>query len=293
MFSVDLHSPLCIGDRSMQLLPRPFLKWAGGKRRLLEQMSVHFPEQFKRYFEPFVGGGAVFFHLSPLIQGSRLTTPAVLADLNEELINCYRVVKEQPEELIQGLRRHRPTEKYYYQMRNLEPLRLSPVERASRFIYLNKTCFNGLYRVNSAGLFNVPYGRYKNPVICDEAAIRRASAALQRVRLSVGGFEKSLKAVAKGDFVYLDPPYVPINSTSNFTSYTSEGFSESDHRRLAEEVRRLDRVGAKVLLSNSDTEMVRHLYRGFNMLVVRCNRSINSNAFGRGAVNELLVKNYD
>lgn len=288
----------------MLMQPRPFLKWAGGKRRLLEQFSTHFPTQFKRYFEPFLGGGAVFFHLSGLgefgeegrgrkREERRKRPVAVLSDLNEELINCYVQVKERPEQLIGLLRSHRSTASYYYRIRAIQPVRLTPLERASRFIYLNKTCFNGLYRVNSAGEFNVPYGKYKNPVICDEAALRLASAALQSAKLSSGTFEKSLKMAKPGDFVYLDPPYVPINSTSSFTSYTSGGFTEADQERLAEEVRRLDRLGVKVLLSNSDTDMVRHLYRGFNIAVVRCNRAINSNPLGRGVVNEVLVKNYD
>lgn len=293
MLSGDLCAPL---SETYALLPKPFLKWAGGKRRLLEQLSSHFPAQFRRYFEPFVGGGAVFFHLSGLnlIQTSnRRSYPAVLADLNEELINCYRVVKEQPEELIEHLRRHKTTEAYYYKLRELRPSKLSPLESASRFIYLNKTCFNGLYRVNSAGQFNVPYGRYKNPVICDETSLRLASAALQKAKLSVGGFEHSLKTAKRGDFIYLDPPYVPVSATANFTSYTSSGFTEKDQERLAEEVHRLDRAGCLILLSNSDTDTVRQLYRGFHTVVVRCNRAINSQPTGRGAVNELLVRNYN
>ncbi|MCS6884380.1 MAG: DNA adenine methylase [Acidobacteriota bacterium] len=285
-----LSDPRLPGDKLRLSLPlRPFLKWAGGKRRLLTQMSRFFPTSFNTYFEPFLGGGAVFFYLYSV---GLVSKTSVLADLNDELINCYRVVSKQPFDLIEQLRQYTISEKSFYRVRAMKPQDLSPVERASRFIFLNKTCFNGLYRVNCTGEFNVPYGRYKNPVICDEQAILQASIALQSAVLMATGFEVTLQTVKPRDFVYLDPPYVPTSSSSSFTGYTSGGFTLADHCRLAEEFRRLDRLGAQVLMSNSDTDFVRCLYRGFELTRVRSSRAINSNPLGRGPVNELLIRNY-
>ncbi len=265
---------------------RPFVKWAGGKRRLLEQYEAYLPapSQFRRYFEPFLGGGAVFFHLRP--------TAAILTDLNAELINCYEMVKEQPDELIAHLQKHKMTEKYFYHLREIAPHTLSALERASRFIYLNKTCYNGLYRVNSHGQFNVPFGRYKRPTICDPTIIRAASLSLQNAKLKVASFEKAVTQAKRGDFIYFDPPYVPLTPTASFTSYTSPSFDEEDQMMLAGLVRQLDARGCLVMVSNSNTELVRQLYRGFNIETVRCSRSINSNAFARGAIIELVIKNY-
>ncbi|MBL8149120.1 MAG: DNA adenine methylase [Blastocatellia bacterium] len=266
--------------------PRPFIKWAGGKRRLLEQYAPHLPSQshFKRYLEPFLGGGALFFYLRP--------EKAILADLNEELINCYLMVKQHPEELIDRLKRHKVTSSYFYEMRKQEPLTLSPLERASRFIYLNKTCYNGLYRVNSSGQFNVPFGKSKSTSVCDESVIRTASITLQNAHLKVSSFEDTVSEVVAGDFVYFDPPYVPLSQTASFTNYTSPAFTDRDQDKLASIARELSRKGVLVIVSNSNTEMVHRLYRGFRIELVRCNRAINSNTLGRGAVDELLIKNF-
>lgn len=265
---------------------RPFIKWAGGKRRLLEQYNALLPNhsQFNRYFEPFLGGGAVFFHLKP--------SKALLADLNPELINCYKMVKNYPDELIDHLAKHKTTEQYFYKQRELLPENLTPIERASRFIYLNKTCYNGLYRVNKQGQFNVPYGKYKKPLICDREVIRAASEALQNVQFSIASFEKTVSQAHSEDFIYLDPPYVPTSVTASFTSYTSCNFTESDQVKLAEIVRNLDKKGCLFMLSNSDTKLVRTLYQGFKFFTVHCPRSINSNPFARGLVTELVIKNY-
>lgn len=264
--------------------PRPFLKWAGGKRRLIDQYTPFLPKEYYRYFEPFLGGGALFFHLRP--------QQAVLGDLNGELINCYRIVKESPEELIRYLRKHRASERHYYRVREIDPAELLPAARAARFIYLNKTCFNGLYRVNKQGKFNVPYGRYKRPVFCDVDAIRAASSALQSAQLKVSSFEKTVKEARAQDFVYFDPPYVPLSPTASFTSYTSADFSERDQKRLAKLARELSNRGCLVMISNSDTELVRDIYADFSINEVRCPRSINSNAFARGSITELVITNY-
>lgn len=267
-------------------ISRPFIKWAGGKRRLLEQYSTLFPAENKirRYFEPFLGGGAVFFYLRP--------AKAVLSDLNADLINCYRMVKEHPEELIDKLAQHKTSEKYFYTQREIDPHDLAPVDRASRFIYLNKTCYNGLYRVNKQGQFNVPFGRYKQPAICDRDAIRAASKALQHTQLKVSGFEKSVENARKGDFIYFDPPYAPLTPTASFTSYTASNFFAEDQAKLSKLYRNLHARGCFVMLSNSDTALVRELYKDFEIVTVRCPRSINSNAFARGPITELVIKNY-
>ncbi|MBI4854306.1 MAG: DNA adenine methylase [Acidobacteria bacterium] len=270
-----------------RLVPsRPFIKWAGGKRRLLEQYSPFLPSptQFNYYFEPFLGGGALFFHLRPV--------KAFLADLNADLINCYRVVRDSPEELIEVLSKHKTSEQYFYRIRELIPENLTPLQRASRFIYLNKTCYNGLYRVNKQGQFNVPYGKYKKPLICDSEVIRTASESLKEIHLSVSSFEKTVEKAQKRDFIYLDPPYVPLSPTASFTSYTSSNFTEQDQAKLAQLVRTLDKKGCLVMLSNSDTKLVRTLYQDFSIITVNCPRSINSNPFARGNVTELLIRNY-
>jgi len=283
---------------------RPFLKWAGGKGQLLGQYEPFFPHHFNAYYEPFLGGGAVFFHLWNLAAtgslGSRAwrpgaahqPRPAFLSDVNEELINAYIVVRDRVEELIERLRGHRNERGYYYALRAQDPTALGPVERAARLIYLNKTCYNGLYRVNRWGRFNVPFGRYKNPLICDAEGLRAASLALQGVELRACDFEEALQGAGPGDFVYLDPPYDPLSATASFTSYAQGGFDEGEQRRLARSFAELDRRGCLLMLSNADTELVRRLYRGFRIVQVQAKRAINSRADGRGAISELLILNY-
>jgi DNA adenine methylase len=246
------------------------------------------------YFEPFVGSGAVFFHL----RGQRLFSSYYLSETNEELLNCYRAVRDHVDELIARLREHqaRHSRDYYYAVRNLDRnsawIHASSVERAARLIYLNKTCYNGLWRVNRQGHFNVPMGRYKNPEIVNEARLRAASRALQGVHLAVEDFEQVIRRAGRGDFVYLDPPYIPLSETANFTSYTQEEFGEYEHRKLALVFAELDRRGCRVMLSNSDTPLTRELYRDFRIETVSARRAINSASTRRGAIPEVVVLNY-
>jgi DNA adenine methylase len=272
---------------------RPFLKWAGGKRQLLDQFATLYPKSIKRYIEPFVGSAAVFFDLR---ERAGLSF-AALSDNNEELINCYQVVRDDAEGLIRRLRVHKRrhhecTPAHYYQVREQQPQALSAVQRAARFIYLNKTGYNGLYRVNRAGRFNVPVGRYRDPPICDAGLLRAASAALADVEINVRDFEDWLPAARKGDFFYIDPPYVPLSRTANFTSYVPGGFGAEEQARLATFAAGLDKKGAKFMISNSDTALVRRLYSRFRIERVRARRAINSNGRARGAISELVVTNY-
>jgi DNA adenine methylase len=283
-------------DRSSLMRPAPFVKWAGGKGQLLSQFEPYFPAGFRRYVEPFVGGGAVFFHLSR--QGRLTGKQVVLIDRLEELINAYRAVQGRVEDLIAELRRHESHKvdaDYYYQVRAWDRqedyARRSDLERAARFLYLNRTCYNGLYRVNRRGEFNVPFGRYQNPTICDAGNLRAASQALQGVTLLVGDFGRSLEVAGAGDFVYLDPPYHPLSDTANFTSYTSADFGVQDQQRLAGIYRDLDWRGCQVLLSNSATDLVRELYDGYEQVEVQAIRAISSKGDERGAISELLISN--
>ena len=276
--------------------PSPFVKWAGGKGQLLSQFEPHFPTRFERYIEPFVGGGAVFFHLYS--QDRLPAKEVVLIDHVEELINCYRVVQSEVEALIEELQRHEPHKldvDYYYTVRawdrHPEYSQRSDVERAARFLFLNRTCYNGLYRVNRKGQFNVPFGRYANPNVCNAGNLRAASRALQRVTLELGDFSRCLEWAAPGDLVYLDPPYHPLSDTANFTSYTPTAFDVADQRRLADLFRRLDGRGCQVMLSNSSTPLIRELYRGYEQIEVQATRAISSRGDGRGAISELLVLN--
>ena len=261
----------------------PFLKWAGGKTSLLPELLKHVPSPLRRYHEPFVGGGALFFAVAP--------RRAVLSDANGELIHCWRQVRDDVHAVLDALSVHVYDRVRFEAVRALEPLRLPPAERAARFIYLNKTCFNGLWRVNRAGRFNVPFGRYKNPSFHDPGLLLRASHALRGVQLLQVPFENALRRAAPGDFVYLDPPYDPVSDTASFTAYTRDSFSWDDQKRLAAECVALDRRGIRFLLSNSATPRVRELYRGFEQRLVRAPRSINCKAESRGRVDELLVFN--
>lgn len=264
--------------------PRPFLKWAGGKSQLLPAFAQYFPKSFNRYFEPFVGSGAVFFRLQPEV--------SFLSDLNSELINCYEVVRDDVDKLINALRRHVYEEEHYYHVRAMDTKKLTQHARAARLIYLNKTCFNGLYRVNSRGQFNVPFGRYSNPLICDTENLRRVNRALRKVTLSTGNFEQTLKQARKGDFVYLDPPYQPISATSNFTGYTKDSFSYEHQEKLAKTVKALSKRGCLIMLSNSDCNEIRSLYKDFRIEVVTATRAINCKSDRRKAINELVILNY-
>ena len=267
------------------LSPRPFLKWAGGKGRLLSQYEPFLPQAIDTYYEPFLGGGAVFFHLAGRAK------QAVLGDINPELVNVYCCVRDQVETLIRHLRNHQRwhSPDYYYQVRQQQTLPLA-VERAARLLYLNKTCYNGLYRENSQGHFNVPVGKYKNPAICDASLLRAASAALQIADIQTFSFETLLeRSLAPRDFVYFDPPYHPISATSSFTGYSRYGFTSEDQERLAAVFRTLAAQGQRVMLSNSDCEFIRGLYQGFALHPILAARAINSRAGRRGKIGELLI----
>ncbi len=273
-----------------KLLVKPVVKWAGGKTKLLNQLSMYLPAVFNNYHEPFLGGGALFFYLFPEIK--KRNACAYLSDSVEELINLYKIIKDRVEELITISKNHIYDQKYYYDIRSLDPARLSDLQRASRMLYLNKTCFNGLYRVNSRGQFNVSFGDYTNPVIVNSEALRGASAAFQSARLAAGDFKLVLKNAAAGDFIYLDPPYVPLSATSNFTGYTAGSFSMADHRRLRDVFKALSARGCYVMLSNSNTDFTRELFQGCNIKTITATRAINSDARKRGSIKELVILSY-
>jgi len=270
-------------------VPHPFIKWAGGKKQLLEQINKYLPKNFNKYLEPFIGGGALFFYLLP--------NKAILIDNNEELINCYRVIQNKIGELIISLKKHKNEKDYFYKIRSIDrnPVefkKLSDVERASRTIYLNKCCFNGLYRVNSKGEFNVPFGKYENPKFCDEQNLLAVNTVLKDVQIINGDFKECLELAEKDDFIYFDPPYQPISTTANFTSYTKENFNKEDQVRLFKVYKELDNRGCKVMLSNSYNEFILDLYKKYDLKTVYARRAINSDASGRGQIKEVLIINY-
>jgi DNA adenine methylase len=261
---------------------RPFIKWAGGKRQLLPSLLRHAPRDAPTYFEPFIGGGALFFALRP--------RRAVLADVNERLIRTYRGVKNNVDEVTRQLGGFPHTPAFFYRFREEKIDGGTDADVAAWFIYLNKTGFNGLYRVNRDNRFNVPFGRYVNPTICDEPTLRACSAALAETELLVEDFAAVVAKARRGDFVYFDPPYVPLSATSSFTSYTSAGFGETEQTRLRDTARRLKKRGVRVLLSNSSAPSVRELYAdGFDIAEVSATRLVNSKATARGAIVELLI----
>lgn len=269
----------------------PFLKWVGGKRQLLPAINQLLPQSYNNYYEAFVGGGAVLFNLQP--------SKAVINDFNPELINVYKVIKNHPEALIKDLKRHKNESDYFYSVRALdrEPTfnRLSNIKKASRIIYLNKTCYNGLYRVNSAGEFNAPFGRYKNPNIVNDVTIKAVSDYLNNNDICIlnGDFEKAVETAQSGDFVYFDPPYVPVSESANFTGYVKGGFDLLEQERLRNVCNQLDAKGVKFLLSNSSTPIIHELYKKFDIHIVKATRAINSNALKRGAIDEVLIRNYE
>ncbi|RUR84650.1 DNA adenine methylase [Chlorogloeopsis fritschii PCC 9212] len=273
-----------------QICPRPFLKWAGGKSKLIPQYVPFFPTNYKNYYEPFLGGGAVFFYLQYL-----QPTPAILTDINAELITTYRCVQEKVDDLIILLKEHQRQHNrdYYYNIR-ANPVH-SELEQAARLIYLNRTCFNGLYRVNSQGKFNVPLGRYDNPKICQEDLLRLASATLVKSEIKQADFADVLNyATTTEDFVFFDPPYYPISNTSYFTAYSRNSFTEKDQKRLRDICAELATRGVKVMVCNSDCEFIKQIYIeiGFNIHRIEAARSINSNTKKRGIIYELLITSY-
>ena len=277
----------------MSSVPRPFLKWAGGKAQLLSQFAPLYPGRVekRRYIEPFLGSGAVFFQVWKLFRPSAV----ILADENEELINVYTAIRDDVEEVIKRLARHKASHSrdYYYRIRGRESRGLSRVARAARMIYLNKTCFNGLYRVNRQDRFNVPLGRYRKPPILDAENLRAVSRALQGADIRAAHFSETVAYARGGDFIYLDPPYHPRSRTSSFTSYTRASFRDSDQIELSEVYARLTRKGCLLMLSNSDTSFIRRLFRRHDIRKVQARRSINSRADRRGRISELVVLNYE
>ncbi|MBN1502301.1 DNA adenine methylase [Candidatus Woesearchaeota archaeon] len=270
-----------------------FVKWAGGKSKLIPQFKEHFPEKVESYYEPFLGGGAVFFYFTQFYKPNKL----VLSDINHVLVELYRNVKENPDQLIKLLKEHKSkhtpdSSKYYYKMRERYNQLHNTIEKSALFLYLNKTCFNGLYRENAKGHFNVPIGRYKNPSIVNAGEIKKASSLLKNAEVFEQDFENILPSVNKNDFVYLDPPYHPVSETSSFTSYSKQDFGKEDQKRLAEFCKKLDKKGVKFMLSNSDTKFVKELYSEFNIHLVSTRRMISADKTKRKTINEVVVKNY-
>ncbi|MBD1927902.1 DNA adenine methylase [Trichocoleus sp. FACHB-90] len=277
-------------------ITKPFLKWAGGKSKLLEQYKYYFPTNFKNYYEPFLGGGAVFFYINQAFHKK-----AVLTDINNNLIETYLCVRDNVEHLIELLSHHqiKHNKAYYYEMRSLSYN--TDLERAARLIYLNKTCFNGLYRENSKGKFNVPIGRYVNPAICQPDLLRSVSIALQSAVIDVRPFEDILKYANSDDFVYFDPPYHPLSDTSYFTAYSRYSFNEDNQIKLRNVFAQLAAQGVKVMLSNSDCTFIRELYSDDKIFqannlptihTISASRAINSNPQKRGKISEILVTSY-
>ena len=275
--------------------PKPFVKWAGGKRQLLAELEKNFPKQFGTYFEPFLGGGAVLFDLL----AKKPNLKCSVSDLNSDLVLAYVTIRDKLGRLIESLENHsknyhKDSIDYYYEVRKQEPK--SQIEKVSRLLFLNKTCFNGLYRVNSKGKFNVPLGRYTNPNIVNRENLIIASKFLQseRIKISCRDFESILRDAKKGDFVYFDPPYQPVSNTANFTSYTNRHFTDQDLQRLADLAARLDSKGCKVMLSNSQSKKVEKLFSSskWNIKKIAAKRAINSDAKNRTGHFEILIKNY-
>ncbi len=270
----------------------PVLKWVGGKRQLFETFKPLFPKKISPYCEPFLGGGAIFFKLQP--------RTAFINDINEDLMLVYRVIREDVEKLIAALSTYKNDAETFYAVRDLDRDKekfsaLPEWERAARIIYLNKTCFNGLYRVNNAGEFNTPFGKYLNPNIVNEQTLRAVSKYLQspRITITVCDYAEVLSRIPKRTFVYLDPPYDPVSTTANFTGYVKGGFNRDEQIRLRDCCNDLTERKIKFMLSNSDTEFIRELYAAYEIISVQARRMVNSVASRRGDVNELVIRNYD
>lgn len=272
-------------------LVNPILKWVGGKRQLLSEIIELLPDKITTYYEPFLGGGALLFHLQP--------KKAFVNDINAELINLYTIIKESPKELIEDLKKHVNESEYFYEVRSLDRtekyMTMSNIEKASRILYLNKTCYNGLFRVNSMGEFNTPFGRYKNPKIVEEITINAVSHYFNNsdIKITSCDYKEALKGIRKGSFVYFDPPYDPISDSSSFTGYAKGGFGKEEQIRLKEFCDTLTQKGVKFLLSNSATPFIKELYKDYQINFVRAKRNINSKKELRGEVEEVLIRNYE
>ena len=272
-------------------LVAPVVKWVGGKRQLLDDITPLLPKRITSYCEPFFGGGAVLFSIQP--------SRAIVNDLNTDLITVYEVIRDNLEELLESLKKHENTSEYFYAKRDEDRDKeayqaLSKVEKASRIIYLNKTCYNGLFRVNSAGEFNSPFGHYKNPNIVNEPVLRAVSRYFNANNITFYNedFEETLKRVGRGCFVYLDPPYDPVSDTASFTGYNKGGFDREEQKRLKRCCDDLTKRGVKFMLSNSATDFIRELYKDYTITIVKAKRAINSDASKRGEIEEVLITNY-
>ncbi len=272
---------------------RPLLKWAGGKRQLLHELISRMPDGFNTYWEPFLGGAALFFNISESDDGHGY----VLSDINPTLCLFYQTVRDRTDDLlgyVSSLKYGNSSPDYYEaRMRfNILDGKKEPVEKSGLLLYLNRHCFNGLYRVNSKGEFNVPFGSYISPKIPSHEHILAASESLKKAKILNGDFLEVISGAGKGDFVYFDPPYEPISKSSSFTAYSKEGFGRGQQERLSKVMKELDRKGALFMLSNSGNSLLEELYSGFRIIKVEARRSINSNGLGRGSVREIIVTNY-
>lgn len=271
----------------------PLVKWAGGKRQILEELKNHVPKISGTYYEPFIGGGALFFALKTEARIGK----SIVSDLNGDLLNLYKVTQKEPLSLWESLEdmKYGNTPDDYYSARrefNREKDSMMPHERAALFLYLNKHCYNGLFRVNSMGEFNVPFGKYVNPSIPKKENIMKVSKALEDTRIVQGDFDEILSEASLEDFAYLDPPYFPISTTSSFTDYQAAGFGIIEQKRLAKTFQELDKKGVNLMLSNSATSEILQLYEQFNVKIIEARRMINSNSNGRGTVKEVVITNY-
>lgn len=278
--------------KNRNMLATPVLKWVGGKRQLLPEINKYIPEKITTYYEPFVGGGAVLFELQP--------KKAVINDVNPELVNLYTVIRDNVDELIEELKDYRNEEEFFYNVRSLDCdetvySELTNIQRAARVHYLNKTCYNGLFRVNMAGQFNTPFGRYKNPNIVNEKTLKAVSMLFNKTELKILNvdFEKAVSNCKKGAFVYFDPPYDPISDSSSFTGYSKGGFDRAEQVRLKNLCDRLNERGVKFLLSNSSTSFIRELYKDYTIEIIKSKRAINSKGDKRGEIDEVLIRNYE
>jgi DNA adenine methylase len=262
-------------------MAQPFIKWVGGKRQLLPQIIPLIPKQYNRYFEPFVGGGALFFHLEP--------RNAILGDMNGRLVATYRGIRDNPKDVYRLLC-HMPNSKdFFLATRSKDTSSFSDIEMAAWFLYLNRTGFNGMYRVNKADIFNVPFGKYANPNIANKSLLKECSRVLQGTRIHHRSYVDLTQKAKEGDFVYFDPPYAPLSASSSFTSYTKDGFDVKDQRQLRDTFKDLKERGVHCVLSNSSAPLIYHLYRKFNIMEVDASRNVNCKAEGRKKIKELLI----
>ncbi|MFC1480521.1 DNA adenine methylase [Candidatus Omnitrophota bacterium] len=265
-----------------EIKAKPFLKWAGGKRSLIEELLKLVPSKYNRYHEPFLGGGALYFALKP--------RKAYLSDMNEDLMNAYIQIKDSKEKVIKHLSKIKHSKEEYYRIREWKPFKQHL--KAVRFIYLNRTCWNGLYRVNSKGGFNVPFGKYNNPMICDVENINNVNACLRGVGLNIADFGKALNKAKKDDLIYLDPPYTTSHKDNGFIKYNSKIFSLDDQYRLRDKMTELNSVGCKIIMSNADHKTIRKCYKGFNIKAVKRRSLISGIMSNRRIVTELIIKNF-